>query len=139
MRLGALLAAAELDAAKIVPDDRVPDCPTVNDCVVNDPMVNDIVIASGEVRPGALFGCVPGSRADGHDYAHDAVQRGAVALLSERPASAGVPEVVVPSVRRALGPVSAAFWGYPSRAMRVVGRDRDQRQDDDLRPFGWHF
>ena len=36
---------------------------------VNDPMVNDIVIASGEVRPGALFACVPGSRADGHDYA----------------------------------------------------------------------
>jgi UDP-N-acetylmuramoyl-L-alanyl-D-glutamate--2,6-diaminopimelate ligase len=121
VRLGALLAAAELDAAKIVPDDRVPDYPTVSDCVVNDPTVHDIVIASGEVRPGALFACVPGSRADGHDYARDAVQRGAVALLSERPASAGVPEVVVPSVRRALGPVSAAFWGYPSRAMRVVG------------------
>ena len=89
--------------------------------MVNDPMVNDIVIVSGEVGPGALFGCVPGSRADGHDYAHEAVQRGAVALLSERPAGAGVPEVVVPSVRRALGPVSAALWGYPSRAMRVVG------------------
>ena len=49
MRLGALLAAADLDAAKIVADDRVPDCPTVNDSVVNDPVVNDIVIASGEV------------------------------------------------------------------------------------------
>jgi UDP-N-acetylmuramoyl-L-alanyl-D-glutamate--2,6-diaminopimelate ligase len=32
-----------------------------------------------------------------------------------------VPQVLVPSVRQALGPVSAAFWGHPSRAMRVVG------------------
>jgi UDP-N-acetylmuramoyl-L-alanyl-D-glutamate--2,6-diaminopimelate ligase len=111
-----LLAAAELDAAKVVADDPVAD-----GTVDNDPVVNDIVIASGEVKPGALFGCVPGSRADGHDYARDAVERGAVALLSERPVGAGVPEVIVPSVRRALGPVSAALWGYPSRAMRVVG------------------
>jgi UDP-N-acetylmuramoyl-L-alanyl-D-glutamate--2,6-diaminopimelate ligase len=116
VRLGALLAAAELDAAKVVADDRVADDP-----VTDDPVVNDIVIASGEVTPGALFGCVPGSRADGHDYASDAVKRGAVALLSERPVGVGVPEVIVPSVRRALGPVSAALWGFPSRAMRVVG------------------
>jgi UDP-N-acetylmuramoyl-L-alanyl-D-glutamate--2,6-diaminopimelate ligase len=111
VRLGALLAAAELDAAKVVADGRA----------VDDPVVNDFVIASGEVKPGALFGCVLGSRADGHDYAIDAVKRGAVALLSERPVGAGVPEVIVPSVRRALGPVSAALWGFPSQAMRVVG------------------
>jgi UDP-N-acetylmuramoyl-L-alanyl-D-glutamate--2,6-diaminopimelate ligase len=116
-----LLAAAELDAAKVVVDDRAADGPVADDPMVNDPMVNDIVIASGEVTPGALFGCVPGSRADGHDYASDAVKRGAVALLSERPVGAGVPEVIVPSVRRALGPVSSALWGVPSRAMRVVG------------------
>jgi len=124
-----LLAAAELDAAKVggrhagVPRDRPGKyrAKEVNGPEVNDPVVNDIVIASGEVSPGALFGCIPGSRADGHDYARDAVQRGAVALLTERPVGVGVPEVVVPSVRRALGPVSAAFWGYPSRAMRVVG------------------
>jgi UDP-N-acetylmuramoyl-L-alanyl-D-glutamate--2,6-diaminopimelate ligase len=116
VRLGALLAAAELDAAKIVADDRLVDDP-----LLNDPMVDDVVIVSGDVRPGALFGCVPGGRADGHDYARDAVQRGAVALLSERPVGAGVREVIVPSVRRSLGPLSAALWGYPSQDMRVVG------------------
>jgi UDP-N-acetylmuramyl pentapeptide synthase len=85
-----LLAAAELDAAKVVADDRAADA-----LVADDPAVNDIVIASGEVTPGALFGCVPGARADGHDYASDAVKRGAVALLSERPVGLGVPEVIV--------------------------------------------
>ena len=118
-----------LTPPKSWPDDRVAD----------DPMVNDIVIASGEVRPGALFACVPGSRADGHDYAHDAVKRGAVALLSERPSSAGVPEIVVPSVRRALGPVSAAFWGYPSRAMRVVGVTGTNGKTTTCASVGGHF
>ncbi|MGQ0830150.1 MAG: UDP-N-acetylmuramoyl-L-alanyl-D-glutamate--2,6-diaminopimelate ligase [Microthrixaceae bacterium] len=73
------------------------------------------------VEPGALFCCVPGAHVDGHDLAADAVERGAVALLVERPLGLGVPELTVPSVRAALGPVSAAFWGHPSSAMQVIG------------------
>ena len=110
VRLGALLAAAELDAAKVVVDDRAADGPVADDPMVNDPMVNDLVIASGEVTPGALFGCVPGSRADGHDYASDAVKRGAVALLSERPVGVGVRGV----------PGLAAAGGYTDLARILV-------------------
>jgi UDP-N-acetylmuramoyl-L-alanyl-D-glutamate--2,6-diaminopimelate ligase len=95
--------------------------PELSDPELSDPELSDVVIASGDVGPGALFGCVPGSRSDGHDYASDAVQRGAVALMCERPVGLSVPEVLVPSVRQAIGPVSAAFWGFPSRTMRVVG------------------
>ena len=89
--------------------------------VVTDPEVTDVVIASDQVGVGALFGCVPGSRSDGHDYAGVAVEKGAVALLCERPLDVVVPQIEVPSVRRVLGPVSAAFWAYPARAMKVVG------------------
>ena len=64
---------------------------------------------------------MPGNRADGHNFAADAVSRGAVAVLCERPLELPVPQVQVPSVRRALGPVAAAFWDHPARAMRVVG------------------
>src|SRR5487761_1249819 len=86
-----------------------------------DPEVNDIVIDSAQATAGALFVCIKGSRADGHQYAGQAVARGAVAVMAERPLGLGVPELLVPSARQALGPVSAAFWQYPSRAMRVVG------------------
>ncbi len=88
---------------------------------MTDPEVTDVVIASDQVGVGALFGCVPGSRSDGHDYAGVAVEKGAVALLCERPLDVVVPQIEVPSVRRVLGPVSAAFWAYPARAMKVVG------------------
>ena len=76
---------------------------------------------SSDVRPGGLFFCVPGFRSDGHDYAPDAVERGAAALVCERPLGLDAPEVVVESVRAAMGPAAARFHGDPTAALRVVG------------------
>lgn len=78
-------------------------------------------MSSLDVTPGAMFACVPGAHTDGHDYVDDAVSRGAVAVACERPVACDVPQVVLPSVRRALGPLSAALWSFPSSRMRVVG------------------
>jgi UDP-N-acetylmuramoyl-L-alanyl-D-glutamate--2,6-diaminopimelate ligase len=80
-----------------------------------------LVYDSRLVRPGALFFCVPGFRSDGHDFAARAVADGAVALVVERPLGLGVPEVVVPSVRAAMGPVASRFHGDPSASLSVVG------------------
>ncbi|MGH9273138.1 MAG: Mur ligase family protein, partial [Acidimicrobiales bacterium] len=83
--------------------------------------VTTVVHDTRAVVPGALFCCVPGAHVDGHDLASEAVALGATALLVERPVGTGVPELRVPAVRDALGPVAAAFWDHPSAAMRVVG------------------
>ena len=83
--------------------------------------IADLAYASDRVTPGALFFCVPGFRSDGHDHAPDAVARGAAALVCERPLSLGVPEVLVPDVRAAMGPLAARFFGHPTRELRVVG------------------
>ena len=83
--------------------------------------VTTVVHDTRQLRPGALFCCVPGAHVDGHDLAAEAVRHGASALVVERSVGAGVPELRVPSVRDALGPVAAAFWGHPSRSMHVVG------------------
>jgi UDP-N-acetylmuramoyl-L-alanyl-D-glutamate--2,6-diaminopimelate ligase len=71
--------------------------------------------------PGSLFFCVPGSRVDGHDLAPEAVARGAAALVCERRLDVGVPQIVVPSVRRAMGPAAAMFFGNPSGEVPVAG------------------
>lgn len=86
-----------------------------------DPDVRDVVHDTRRVTPGALFCCVPGSQTDGHDLAPAAVAAGAVALAVERPLSLDVPELLVPDMRGALGPLAAAVWGHPSRAMAVLG------------------
>jgi UDP-N-acetylmuramoyl-L-alanyl-D-glutamate--2,6-diaminopimelate ligase len=73
------------------------------------------------VVAGSLFCCVPGAHVDGHDLAGEAVGRGAAALLVERRLDLDVPQLLVPSVRAAMGPVAAAYWGHPSRDLAVVG------------------
>ena len=88
---------------------------------VADVEVADLAYDAHVVRPGTLFFCVPGFKVDGHDFAPRAVERGAVALVVERPLALGVPEVVVPSARAAMAPAAAAFHGDPTRRLDVVG------------------
>jgi UDP-N-acetylmuramoyl-L-alanyl-D-glutamate--2,6-diaminopimelate ligase len=86
-----------------------------------DVPIAGLAYRSESVTPGALFFCVPGFVVDGHQFAPDAVRQGASALVCERPLGTGVPEVVVPSVREAMGPLAAAFSGRPTARLRVVG------------------
>jgi UDP-N-acetylmuramoyl-L-alanyl-D-glutamate--2,6-diaminopimelate ligase len=83
--------------------------------------VTAVAYRSDEATPGSLFFCVPGTRADGHDFAAHAVTRGASALVVERWLPIEVGQVRVPSVRRAMGPISAAFYGRPSDRLTLVG------------------
>jgi UDP-N-acetylmuramoyl-L-alanyl-D-glutamate--2,6-diaminopimelate ligase len=82
--------------------------------------LRDLAYDARDVPSGSLFFCVPGSRADGHDFAAAAVDAGAVALVVERPVDAAVPQLVVPSVRRAMGTFPAEFFGHPSRDLDVA-------------------
>ena len=73
------------------------------------------------VEPGTLFFCVPGFTRDGHDFAPDAVARGAAALVVARPLGLGVPEVLVDDVRAAMAVAAARFHGDPTARLPVVG------------------
>jgi UDP-N-acetylmuramoyl-L-alanyl-D-glutamate--2,6-diaminopimelate ligase len=83
--------------------------------------IGDLAYDARAVGPGALFFCVPGSRADGHDFAPEAVANGAVALVVQRPLDLDVPQLVVPDVRRAMAPVADEFFGRPSEELQVAG------------------
>ncbi len=83
--------------------------------------ISGLAYSSQSVTPGALFFCVPGFRVDGHDFAPDAVERGAAALVCQRPLGLGVPEIVVDDVRAAMGPAAARFYGDPTAQLELVG------------------
>ena len=80
----------------------------------------DLAYDPRTVTSGSLFFCIVGTRADGHDLAAAAVAAGAVALVVERPVSVEVPQLIVPSVRGAMGPAAVLFFGDPSRELDVV-------------------
>jgi UDP-N-acetylmuramoyl-L-alanyl-D-glutamate--2,6-diaminopimelate ligase len=83
--------------------------------------VDGLAYATDQVQPGALFFCVVGFTRDGHDFAQAAIQKGAAALVVERPLNLGVPEVQVESVRAAMAPAAAAFYNDPTNELQTVG------------------
>lgn len=97
--------------------DRLPDAEQQGP----DIALTDVTHDSRAVEAGALFCAVVGAQSDGHDFAEQAVQDGASALLVERWLDVAVPQVKVPSVRAALGPAAALVHGDPSHELTVVG------------------
>ena len=82
--------------------------------------ISDLAYDARSVIPGALFFCVKGTNVDGHDLAPAAVAAGAAALVVERHVDVAAPQVLVSSVRAAMGPVAARFFGDPSRRLDVA-------------------
>ncbi|MHB1129575.1 MAG: UDP-N-acetylmuramoyl-L-alanyl-D-glutamate--2,6-diaminopimelate ligase [Ilumatobacteraceae bacterium] len=83
--------------------------------------ITGIAYDSNGVISGSLFCCLPGERFDGHDFADEAIRGGAVALLVSHQVSVAVPQVQVNDVRQAMAWLSAAFYGYPSQELHVIG------------------
>src|SRR5207248_2536134 len=83
--------------------------------------VLDLVYDARHARPGAVFFCVPGAHADGHDFAPQAVENGAVALVVERPLAVPVPQIVVPDARAAMPVAADEFFGCPTEELQVAG------------------
>jgi UDP-N-acetylmuramoyl-L-alanyl-D-glutamate--2,6-diaminopimelate ligase len=83
--------------------------------------VTDLAYDTRAVVPGALFFCVPGQRADGHEFAADAVERGAAALVVERPLDLRVPQLVVISARAAMPVAADEFFERPTEELLLAG------------------
>ena len=86
-----------------------------------DTDISSLAYDSSRVEPGALFFCVRGQRADGHDFAPGAVERGAAALVVERRLDLPVPQVTVTNARAAMAPIAVRFWGDPTATLGVAG------------------
>lgn len=75
---------------------------------------------SRKVTPGTLFICICGPQSDGHDYAENAVQKGAAAVVCSR--GLGLDrQVVVADTHRALAECCAAWFGYPTQKLKLIG------------------
>lgn len=89
--------------------------------------ITGIAYDSRAARPGYAFFAIPGTVQDGRKYIPDALTKGAVAVVTERPEGKslevprGVTLVLVPDARRALSSASNLFYGEPSKSLAVVG------------------
>jgi UDP-N-acetylmuramoyl-L-alanyl-D-glutamate--2,6-diaminopimelate ligase len=83
--------------------------------------VTDLAYDARAVAPGSVFFCVRGERADGHDFAAQAVSSGAAALVVERRLAVDVPQLVVENARAAMPRAAVAFFGDPTAELEVAG------------------
>lgn len=86
-----------------------------------DAEISRIEYNSKHVQNGDLFCCVVGTFSDGHDYAAQAVASGACALIVEHPMDLPAAQLVVENTRIAMAELAAAFYGNPSKEMKIVG------------------
>src|SRR6266508_40699 len=83
--------------------------------------IRELAYDARTVPRDSLFFCIPGASVDGHEFARDAVGRGAAALVVERALELAVPQLVVPSVRAAMPRAAVEFFGDPTAQLPVLG------------------
>jgi UDP-N-acetylmuramoyl-L-alanyl-D-glutamate--2,6-diaminopimelate ligase len=86
------------------------------------PITAPIVESNLDVEPGGVFAARPGLSTDGHRFIPDAIQRGAAAIVGEHDLrDLPLPYARVANAQEAIGWLAAAYHGFPSRRMIVIG------------------
>ena len=89
-----------------------------------NPDVTGVEYDSRSVKPGSLFVAMRGESSDGNRFIDEAIQTGAVAIVTDSPTEkprAGVAWALVPYSRRALARISQNFYKRPAERLAVTG------------------
>ena len=76
---------------------------------------------SKTAKPGDIFVCLRGEHVDGHNFAADAVKKGAVAVMCETKLDLDVPEIIVSSAEQSIAGLANRFFGAPSKDLNLIG------------------
>lgn len=103
--------------------DLLAGLPVLEVSRVPDRQIQGIAYDSRQVKENYLFVAIKGFKTDGHLYVQDAVERGACALVLQEdvPTPEGISRILVSDTRKFLALLSARFYGYPARKMKMVG------------------
>ncbi|MBE5731381.1 MAG: UDP-N-acetylmuramoyl-L-alanyl-D-glutamate--2,6-diaminopimelate ligase, partial [Clostridiales bacterium] len=82
--------------------------------------IDELTIDSRVNSKNGLYFCLTGNK-DGHDYAQQAVENGAVAIVCQRPIDIDVPQIIVNNARATMTAAASAFYGHPEKRVKLVG------------------
>lgn len=92
---------------------------------IEAPEENDEIIGISnnhqKVEKGHLFICIKGHSFDGHNFAEEAINKGAVAIVAERPLQLEVPVILVKDTKKAMAILADAFYHHPTQKMHLIG------------------
>lgn len=84
--------------------------------------ITGISYNSKTTKKGDIFVCLVGEHTDGHEFAQNAIDAGAAALLVERKVEGTkIPQVVVASTRHKIADIADRFYSSPSKGINLIG------------------
>lgn len=103
MRLSALLQDVEIKTA-----------------LTSDCEITNVTDSTHKIRRGGAFVCIRGEKTDGHDYAREALSRGAAVIICDRDTEIEN-SIIVEDSRKAYALMCAAFYGNSHKKLRMIG------------------
>ena len=89
--------------------------------VLADPEISSLSYDSRRAASGSLFFALPGAKTNGAEFAQQAADKGAAAVVAEsRIPDCGCPVVEVPDARAAMADIAASFYGHPDRSLKCA-------------------
>ncbi|WP_445488418.1 UDP-N-acetylmuramoyl-L-alanyl-D-glutamate--2,6-diaminopimelate ligase [Niallia sp. 03133] len=74
-----------------------------------------------KVKQGSLFICIKGFTVDGHNFAQNAYEAGAVAVIAEKSLNLPIPVIVVKDTKKASSILADAFYSHPTQKLQLIG------------------
>lgn len=86
-----------------------------------DTDIKGISYNSNTINSHEIFVCLKGEHVDGHDFAQKAFEKGATALMVEKPLSIEIPQLVVKSTQESIADLASLFYHNPSCELNLMG------------------
>lgn len=85
--------------------------------------VTEVIYDSRKVTKGCVFICISGTKRDAHEFIPEVIQKGAVAVITEKSVevSQSVTVLKVSSTRKALAYMACAYFGHPASKLTTIG------------------
>ena len=86
-----------------------------------DTDIKGISYNSNTIKSHEIFVCLKGEHTDGHNFAQSAFEKGATALMCERPLNIEIPQIIVKSTQESIADLSSIFYNNPSQGLNLMG------------------
>lgn len=105
-----------MDLSKIIKGIKTKEVLNFKDVDIKGISYNSNTINSHEI-----FVCLKGEHVDGHDFAQSAFEKGAIALMTEKPLNIEIPQLIVESTQESIADLAAVFYHNPSQELNLMG------------------
>ncbi len=99
----------------------IKDVDVVEKYNFDDVEVTGINYNSKTTQKGDIFVCLRGEHVDGHNFAADAVKKGAAAVMCETKLDLPVPQIIVNSAEQSIAGLANQFYASPSKELNMIG------------------